>query len=48
MAAVITAPVSMQPQPANPFGFAMVAGLIGLAVGMVLAPWLEKVYRKKK
>ena len=48
MAAVITAPVSTQPQPASPFGFAIVAGLIGLAVGMVLAPWLEKIYRKRK
>lgn len=48
MAAVITAPVTTQPQPSSPFGFAIVAGLVGLAVGMVLAPWLEKVYRKRK
>jgi formate-dependent nitrite reductase cytochrome c552 subunit len=48
MAAVVTAPVSAQPQSVSPFGFAIVAGLIGLAVGMVAAPWLEKVYRKRK
>ncbi len=48
MAAVVTAPVSTEPQPVSPFGFAIVAGLIGLAVGMVAAPWLEKVYRKMK
>ncbi len=48
MAAVVTAPVSAEPQPVSPVGFAIVAGLIGLAVGMVAAPWLEKVYRKVK
>ena len=48
MAAVVTAPVSTEPQPVSPFGFAIVAGLIGLAIGMVAAPWLEKVYRKVK
>jgi predicted CXXCH cytochrome family protein len=49
MAAVVTAPVSSDPpQPVSPFGFAIVAGLIGLAVGMVMAPWLEKMYRRMK
>ena len=48
MAAVITAPVTTEPQPVSPFGFAIVAGLIGLAVGMVLAPWLERMYKKTK
>ena len=48
MAAVVTAPVTTEPQPVSPFGFAIVAGLIGLAVGMVLAPWLEKMYKKVK
>jgi predicted CXXCH cytochrome family protein len=48
MAAVVTAPVTTEPQPVSPFGFAIVAGLIGLAFGMVLAPWLEKMYRKIK
>ncbi len=48
MAAVVTAPVSTEPQPVSPFGFALVAGLIGLAAGMVLAPWLERMYKKGK
>ena len=48
MAAVVTAPVTTEPQPVSPFGFAIVAGLIGLAFGMVLAPWLEKMYKKIK
>lgn len=34
------------PSPVSPLGFAGLAGLIGLAGGMVLQPWLEKVYRK--
>ena len=35
-----------QPQPVSPVGFAVLAGLIGLAGGMVLAPWLERWYQK--
>lgn len=34
--------VSATPEPASPVGFALFAGLIGLALGMVLAPWLER------
>ncbi len=39
-------PVTNQPAPVSPIGFASMAGLIGLAGGMVLAPWLEKLYRR--
>ena len=39
-------PVTNQPTPVSPIGFASMAGLIGLAGGMVLAPWLEKFYRR--
>lgn len=35
-----------QPNPVSPLGYAGLAGLIGLAAGMVLAPWLEKWYRR--
>lgn len=38
--------VSTDPQPSNPFGFAVVAGLVGMAGGMILSPWLERWYRK--
>lgn len=38
--------VMSEPKPVNPFGFAVLAGLIGLAVGMVLSPWLENVYHR--
>ena len=35
-----------EPQPVSPIGFAALAGLLGLAGGMVLAPWLERWYQK--
>jgi len=38
-------PATDQPLPVSPLGFAAIAGLLGLAGGMVLAPWLEKSYR---
>lgn len=38
--------VSTDPQPGNPVGFAVVAGLVGMAGGMILSPWLERWYRK--
>ena len=33
------------PTPVSPVGYAGLAALIGLAAGMVLAPWLERWYR---
>jgi predicted CXXCH cytochrome family protein len=38
--------VSTTPEPGNPMGFAVVAGLVGMAGGMILSPWLERWYRK--
>jgi hypothetical protein len=38
--------VTAEPQPTSPFGFAIFAGLIGLAFGIVLAPWLERGLRR--
>jgi len=37
--------VTNQPVPVSPFGFAGLAGLLGLVGGMVLSPWLERLYR---
>lgn len=39
---------SVTPEPAavSPVGFSLMAGLIGLAMGMVLAPWLERWYHR--
>ena len=38
------ASVTPVPDPVSPIGFSLMAGLIGLAGGMVLAPWLERWY----
>jgi hypothetical protein len=35
-----------QPSPVSPWGYAGLAALIGLAAGMVMAPWLEKWYSR--
>jgi len=39
------ASVTSGPGPISPVGFSAMAGFIGLAGGMVLAPWLERWYR---
>jgi hypothetical protein len=33
------------PSPVSPLGYASLAALVGLAAGMLLAPWLERWYR---
>jgi predicted CXXCH cytochrome family protein len=38
-------PVNHQPAPVSPYGFAALAGLLGLAAGVVLAPWLDRAWR---
>jgi predicted CXXCH cytochrome family protein len=48
MTAVTDVPVTTEPQPVSPVGFATLSGLIGLAFGMVLAPWLERLYKRMK
>src|SRR5215211_2009293 len=40
------ASVTPEPAPVSPIGFSTLAGLFGLAGGMVLAPWLERWYRR--
>ena len=40
------ASVTPEPGPVSPIGFAGLAALIGLAGGMVLAPWLERFYHR--
>lgn len=34
-----------EPTPVSPLGYAGIAALIGVAAGMLLAPWLERGYR---
>ena len=38
--------VTAEPSTPSPYGFAGIAGILGLAGGMVLSPWLEKWYKK--
>jgi hypothetical protein len=38
--------VTPEPEPVSPMGFSALAGMIGLAGGMVLAPWLERWYHR--
>lgn len=45
-AEVKTASITPEPDPVSPMGFAVLAALIGLAGGMVLAPWLERWYHQ--
>ena len=37
---------TLEPDAVSPLGFSAMAGLIGLASGTVLAPWLERWYRR--
>lgn len=46
MASVETSSVLAAPKPVSPIGFALLAGLVGLAAGVVLAPWIERFQNK--
>ncbi len=37
---------SAEPAPVSPIGFAALSGLVGMATGMILAPWLERFYNR--
>jgi len=41
-----SASLAPEPDPVSPIGFSLMAGLVGLAGGMVLAPWLERWYQR--
>jgi predicted CXXCH cytochrome family protein len=44
--AIQAASIMPEPNAVGPIGFSIMAGLIGLTGGMVLAPWLERWYRR--
>jgi predicted CXXCH cytochrome family protein len=46
MASVESLSVVATPSPVSPLGFALLAGLVGLAAGVVIAPWLERFQNK--
>ncbi len=39
-------PIKNDPDPVSPFGFAVLASLVGMGFGIVVAPWLEKWNRR--
>lgn len=43
--ALETSALTPEPEPVSPLGYAGIAALVGIAAGMLLAPWLEKGYR---
>ena len=46
MAAVATLGVNIDPEPVSPIYFALLSALIGMAFGLILAPWIERWFRK--
>jgi hypothetical protein len=46
MNSVETLSVVATPEPVNPLGFAVLAGVVGLALGVVVAPWFERFQNK--
>jgi len=48
VAAVETDTLRADPSPISPVGFAMLSGIVGMASGMILAPWLERWYERIK
>ncbi|NIV39810.1 MAG: hypothetical protein GWN58_63500 [Anaerolineae bacterium] len=44
--ATANAPTQPQPDPVSPVGYASLVGIFGFAGGMVLTPWLEKLYKR--
>ena len=48
MASSGTVTVSSEPNPVSPYGFTALFGLIGVALGVVLAPWIERVQRRSR
>ncbi len=48
MAAVEALPVSASPSPVSPLGFTVLAGLVGIAFGIILAPWIDQLRRRER
>ena len=48
VAGVETLTIRADPSPISPVGFAMLSGIVGMASGMILAPWLERWYERIK
>jgi predicted CXXCH cytochrome family protein len=46
MAAVEALPVSSEPVPVSPLGFTVLAGMVGIAFGIVVSPWIDRARKK--
>lgn len=48
MASVESVTVTREPVPVSPIGFTTLSGLVGVAIGIILAPWVERMRRNGK
>ena len=46
MAATSSEPISKDPMPVSPLGFTALSGLLGIGLGIILTPWLERLYMR--
>ena len=48
MASIEAAPVTSDPIPVSPLGYTTLSGLIGVALGVIIAPWIERLQRQRR
>lgn len=48
MASTDTINVLADPVPVSPYGFTALSGLIGVALGVIIAPWIERLQRRSR
>ncbi len=48
LSAVESMQVSEQPMPVSPAGFTFLSGLVGIALGVIIAPWIERLQRRSR
>ncbi len=48
MASTETVSVSAEPVPVSPIGFTALSGLIGVALGVIIAPWIERLQKRSR